>query len=136
MQNYYKDKSSDTPSSDSEYFKCKKIITGNTYNIAVGEASYDASKVGKNETGVVIPPKHLSNFWRSLNIRLINCEIELILIWSKNCDLVDMTENALDNPAIVALTELEFIITDTKLYVPVVRLSKENDIKLLKQLKS
>ena len=41
-----------------------------------------------------------------------------------------------DNPAIVAPTGLEFKITDTKLYVPVVTLSKENDIKLLEQLKS
>ena len=40
-----------------------------------------------------------------------------------------------DNPAIVAPTGLEFKITDTKLYVPVVTLSKENDIKLLEQLK-
>ena len=38
------------------------------------------------------------------------------------------------NPAIVAPTEL--YITDTKLYVPVVTLSKENDIKLLEQLKT
>ena len=41
-----------------------------------------------------------------------------------------------DNPAIVARTRLEFKITDTKLYVPVVTLSKENDIKFLEQLKS
>ena len=41
-----------------------------------------------------------------------------------------------DNPAIVAPTELEFKVTDTKLYVPVVTLSKENEIKLLEQLKS
>ena len=41
-----------------------------------------------------------------------------------------------DPPAIVAPTGLEFQITDTKLYVPVVTLSKENDIKLLEQLKS
>ena len=41
-----------------------------------------------------------------------------------------------DNPAIVTSTELEFKITDTKLYVPVVTLSKENDMKLLEQLKS
>ena len=47
-----------------------------------------------------------------------------------------MTVNALANPAIVAPTELKFEITDTKLYVPVVTLSKENDIKLLEQLKS
>ena len=61
----------------------------------------------------------------------------MILTWSKNCVLADMTRrNAQgDNPAIVAPTGLEFKITDTKLYVPVVTLSKENDIKLLEQLK-
>ena len=41
-----------------------------------------------------------------------------------------------DNPEIVAPLGLEFQITDTDLYVPVVTLSKENDIKLLEQLKS
>ena len=47
-----------------------------------------------------------------------------------------MTVDALANPAINVPTELEFKITDTKLYVPVVTLSKENDTKLLEQLKS
>ena len=105
-----------------------------------GEANYDANKVGKNETEVVFPLKHLSNFWRILNMPLINCEVELILTWSKNCALADMTVRAAGNdnnpPAIVAPTGLEFQITDTKLYVPVVTLSKENDKKLLEQLKS
>ena len=74
----------------------------------------------------------------SLNIPLINCEVELILTWSKNCVLADMTERAAqgNNPATVAPVLLEFEITDTKLYVPVVALSKKNDIKLLEQLKS
>ena len=103
-------------------------ITGNTYNLAAGNANCDATKVSKNETEVVIPLKHLSNFWRTLNIPLINCEIELILTWSKNCVLADMT--VANNPP----TGLEFQITDTKLYVPVVTLSKENDKKLLEQL--
>ena len=70
----------------------------------------------------------------------IDCEIELILTWSKNCALADMTVRAAGNnndpPAVVAPTGLEFQITDTKLYVPVVTLSKENDKKLLEQLKS
>ena len=72
------------------------------------------------------------------NDSTINCEVELILTWSKNCVLADMTERAAqgNNPAIVARLGLEFKITDTKLYVPVVSLSKENDIKLLEQLKS
>ena len=90
------------------------------------------------KTEIVIPLKHLSNFWKSLNILLINCEVELILTWSKNCVLADMTVRAAqgDNPAIVAPTGLEFELTDTKLYVPVGTLSKENDTKRLAQLKS
>ena len=76
----------------------------------VDNPKYDATKAGKNETEVVIPLKHLSNFWRSLNIPLINCEVELILTWSKNCVLADMTtKNAGDNPAIVA----SVVLTET-----------------------
>ena len=66
-------------------------ITGNTYNVGDSDDGYDADKVAKNETEVVIPVKHLSNFWRTLNIPLIGCEIELILTWSKNCVFADMT---------------------------------------------
>ena len=57
----------------------KTSITGKTYNIGTGDEGYDANKVGKNETEIGIPLKYLSNFWRSLNIPLINCEVELIL---------------------------------------------------------
>ena len=67
---------------------------------------------------------------------MINCEVELILTWSKNCVLADMTVDAAADPAIVAPSGAKFKITDTKLYVPVVTLSKENDIKLLEQLKT
>ena len=71
---------------------------------------------------------------------MINCETELILTWSKNCALADMTVRSAGNnndpQAIVASTALEFQITDTKLYVPFVTLSKQNDKKLLEQLQS
>ena len=80
----------------------------------VDNPKYDGNKVGKNETEVAIPLKHLSNFWRSLNIPLINCEVELILTWSKNCVLANMVVSV--NPAIVAPFLLEFKITDTKLF--------------------
>ena len=93
LWNYYRDEPSDPLSSNSESFKYKTSITGITYNVGAGEAGYNANKVGKNETEVVIPLKHLSNFWRSLNIPLINFEVELTLIRtdSKNCVLIDMT---------------------------------------------
>ena len=131
LWNYYRDEPSNLLSSNSGSFKYKTSIAGNTNNVSADGADYDANKVGKNKTEVVIPLKHLSNFWRRLNIPLINCEVELILTWSKNCVLADMTArdaaNNNDPPAIVAPTGLEFKITDTKLYVPVVTLSKEND---------
>ena len=62
----------------------------------------------------------------------------MILTWSKSCVLVDMIEREAegDNPGIVGPTGLEFKITDTKLHVPVVTVSKENDTKLLEQLKT
>ena len=66
LWNYYRDEPSNPLSSNSESFKYKTSITGNTYNLGVGDAGYDANKVGKNETKVVIPLKHLSNFWRTL----------------------------------------------------------------------
>ena len=126
MWNYYRDQPRDP---------LETGITGNTYNLVDGESGYDANKVGKNETEITVLLKHLSNFWRTSNIPLINCEIELILTWSKNCALADITVTAAGNnndpPATVAPTGLEFQIKDTKLCVPVVTLSKENDIKLL-----
>ena len=145
MWNYYRDQPN-YPLSN----KYKTSITGNTYNAdekviddngnEVDNPIYDANKVGKNETEIVVPLKYLSNFWRSLDIPLINCEVEIILTWTKNCVLADMTARAAENnndpPVIVATTGLEFQIKDTKLYVPVVTLSKENDIKLLEKLKS
>ena len=82
---------------------------------------------------LVFPLKHSSNFWRSLNIPIIHREVELILNLSKNCVLANMTVDADADLAIVGVT---FKITDTKLYVLVVTLSKENDANLLEQLKS
>ena len=62
----------------------------------------------------------------------------MILTYSRNCVLTDMTRRNAEgnNPPIVEPVVLTFKITDTKLYVPVVTLSKENDAKLLEQLKS
>ena len=140
LWNHYRDGPIDLLSSSSKSFKYKTSITGNTYNVDAGEAGYDADKVGKNETEITVPLKHLINFCRTLNIPLINCEIELILTWSQNCTLADMTARAAGNnndpPAIGAPTGLEFQITDTKLHIPVVTLSKENDKRILEQLKS
>ena len=55
---------------------------------------------------------------------LINCEVNLILTWSKDCVITNSTGAG------------KFAITDTKLYVPVVTLSTQDNAKLLQQLKS
>ena len=66
--------------------------------------------------------KHLSNFWKTLGMTLINCEVELILTWYAGC-LIIGTE--VENH-VITLT-----ITDTYLYVPVVTLSTQDKTKLL-----
>ena len=118
LWNYYRDQPSDPLSTNSECVKYKASITGSTYNVdltIIGEGgnpipnlNYDAKRVGRNETEVVVPLKHLSDFWRTLDIPLINCEVEIILTWYKNCALADMTVRAAGNnndlTAIVAST--------------------------------
>ena len=69
---------------------------------------------------------------------LINFQVNLILTWSENCVLIDMTtrDEEGNNPAIVVPKNATFSITDAKLYVPVATLSTEDDNKLLEQLKT
>ena len=140
LRDYCRDEPNNPLSFNSESFKYKTIITGDTYNIAGGDDEYDEKRVGKNEIEIVVLLKTLSNFWRTLDVTLINCEIDLILSWSKNCVLADMTVRAAGNnddlPVIVAPIGWEFQIKDTKLYVPSVSLSTKDDSKLLEQLKS
>ena len=91
-----------------------------------------------------MPLKHLSNFWRTIDIPLINCKINLILTSSENRVLTSKaTRDAVpaqgENPAVSKInipTNATFKITDTKLYVPVVTLSTKDDNNFLKQLKS
>ena len=76
---------------------------------------------------IMVPLKYVSNFWRSIEISLINCEINLDLNWPKKFVIVSAT---------VANQEATFLITDTKLYFPIEALSTQDDAKLLEQIKS
>ena len=98
---------------DSESFKSKIKITGKTP--AAGN---------EKDVEVMVPLKYLNNFYRTLEMPLINCEINLILTWSSTSVITNSTSAA------------TFEISDTKLYVPVVTLSTEDNSKLLQQLKS
>ena len=87
LWNYYRDQPSST------------IGTDNITHLILNSESFDY-KASSMENGVthhnltknvkvVVPLKHLSNFWRHLDIPLTNCEVELILTWFKNCVLTD-----------------------------------------------
>ena len=87
---------------DSFNFKAK--ITGQTGND------------GTKDVEIIVPLKYLSNFCRTLEMPLINCEVNLILTWSSTCVLLATN---------IANQNATFAITDTKLYVPVVTLSTQ-----------
>ena len=93
----------------------KERITGQTGNN------------GTKNVNIVVPLKYVSNFRRTLGMSLINCEINLILTWSVNCLLVAGT---------VANQAPIFTVTDTKLHVPLVTLSTQDNAKLLQETNS
>ena len=98
---------------DSFNFKAK--ITGQTGN------------GGTKDVEIMVPVKYLSNFWRILEMPLINYEVNLILTWSSTCVLAAVGD---------ANQAAAFAITNTKLYVPAVTLSTQESTKFLQQLKS
>ena len=108
---YYKDDPNDNLK-DSESFKSKVKITGNTPNNG-----------NTKDVEIIVPLKYLSNFWRILEMPLINCEVNLILTWFKDCGITNSTG------------EEKSAITQTKIYVPAVTLSTKDNEKLLQQLK-
>ena len=140
LWNYYRDE----PNSNTyENEIMHSILNSESFDYKANfmENGVTQNNLAKNDVKVV-PLKHLSNFWKSLNIPLTNCEVELILTWFKNCVLIDKLTREADydvDPNVYEIDNPEnatFKITQTKLFVPVVTLSKENDIKLLEQLKS
>ena len=88
----------------------------------IGDTVADGANRRKEGVKIAVPIKYLSNFWRSLEIPLINCRVELSLSWNENCILSS------------AGTAATFTITDTKLYVPIVTLKTKDNTKLSKLL--
>ena len=78
----------------------------------------------EKDVEILVSSKYISNFGRTPEMPLINCEVSLILTWSSTCVITNFTG------------EGRFAITNTKLYVPVVILSTQDNAKLLQQLKS
>ena len=160
LWNYYRDEPNNPPLNDddpptinynadpitnSESFKYKSSITGKTSNANQenGENTKQGNTKIKKNLEIVVPLKYLSNFWRTLDMPLINCEVSLTLTWSKNCVSTKITTKTTrapqrDNPARQAMhapTNAIFKIKNTKLYFPVVTLSIKDYNNFLEQLK-
>ena len=124
LWNYYKHEIDDVDdnASDGKSFRYKTKIVGNTQERPGNEEDENRSSVPTLNVEVTIPVKYISNFWRSLDLPLINCEIEL----EKDCVLIQHYNN---------IAGVNFVITSTKLYVPVVTLSINDNIKFLENIK-
>ena len=148
LYNYYRDKLSDNVNNNnfanrnvvnSNTFKYKNKTTGNTYNVAAEAAGHDANKVGTQEIELAIPLKYLGNIWRALSMPLISCGVSLELKWDKNCVITSLEQRRIAaGPPVVngSPTGATLKINVCKLYIPVVTLSKDDEIKLLTNLKS
>ena len=146
LYNYYRDELSNDDDDNnfdnikvvnSNTFKYENKIIGNTYNVNTGTQGYYVNKNGTQEVELAIPLKYLGNFWRALYIPLISCEVFSELKWDKNCVITSLEQRDIgggnrDN----APTGATLAINDCKLYVPAVTLSKDDDFKLLTNLKS
>ena len=106
-----------TNNNNAPSFKYKANLIGNTENNG-----------RKNGVKIAVPLKYLSNFWRSLEMPLINCKVELSLKWIENC-ILTVNPNANNN-----INNATFKLTDAKLYVPIVTLKTEDNVKLSKLL--
>ena len=102
----------DLTTNNSSSFKYKISLLGNP--------DVDGG-IAKTSVKVVVPLKYLSNFFRSLEMPLINCKIKLNLTWKKECVLSTDAGDAV------------FIINETKIYVPVITLSKEDNKDFIEQ---
>ena len=128
----YSDNYSDTFGSLRDYKRDKIINNANVTNDDNAPSfKYKASIIGnaenngtKNGVKIAVPLKYLGNFWRSLEMPLINCKVKLSLNWIENCVLTT-AGNA---------NKTTFKITDAKLYVPIVTLLAEDNAKLSKLL--
>ena len=146
LYNYYRDELTNDNNNNfvnrnvvnSNTFKYKNKIIDNTYNVDAAAAGYDANKNGTQEVEIAIPLKYLGNFWRALNMPLISCEVSLELKCNKNCAIASLKEKPVDaGPPVVrdgAPTGASLAINDCKLYIPLVTLSKDDEIKLLTNL--
>ena len=106
----------DLTDTNSDSFKYKTALAVKTAN-----AVNNRNSSVKNTT-IVVPLKYLRNFWRSLELPLINGKIHLELNWIEDCILSSAGDSSI------------LKIIDAKLHVPIFTLSTEDNVNLTKQL--
>ena len=142
LWNYHRDEINDKANENNaanNKINNHKTITSKSFEYKtklIGSTSNDNNTL---DAEVVVPLKYLSNFWRSLDLPLINCETELDLSWSKECikseiSIIPRMPPVQDVTAIQT-TSATFQISNGKLYVPVVTLSINDNIKFLENIK-
>ena len=139
LYNYYRDELSDDTNPDGNQFNDIKVVNSNTFKHK-NKIMDSTNNQGTKGIELAIPSKYLGNFWRALNIPLTSWEVFLEPKWNKNCVITILERRQVDGgPHVVrnnAPTGATLATTDCKLYVPVVILSKDDEIKLLTNLKS
>ena len=125
LWNYYRDE----PNSRAEGNMNYSIKKSRSFNYKTSiTVKLEGNNLEKENIEIVVPLKYLSNFWRTLDMPLINCEVSLTLTWSQNCVLTSITyreANPDADPAVAGInspTTASFKIKDTKLYVSFVTL--------------
>ena len=137
LYNYYRDELSDD--ADNNNFNNINAVNSNTFKYK-NKIINNTNNEGTKDIELAIPLKYLGNFWRSLNIPLTGCEVSLELKWDKNCVITSLKQRVIEGADPPARdnepTGVTLEITKRILYVPVVTLSKDDEIKLLTNLKS
>ena len=149
LWNYYRDKINDDANKNNAANKRRnsnKTITSKSFEYKtklIGSTPDDNNIL---DAEVVVPLKYLSNFWRSPDLSLINCETEPVLSWSKECIITEISlipavpgdpdaNRPVSDAAAIQATSAKFQINNAKLYVLVITLSINNNIKCLKNIK-
>ena len=140
LWNYYRDEINDDENEiddNAEKIYHNKTITSNLFKYKTERTGSTQDNANRLNAKVVVPWKYLSNSWRSLYLLLINCELELDLRWARNCVISEVLRtfrvvpdaDPVASEVVTQTTSASFQINNANLYVPVVTVSINDNIK-------
>ena len=149
LWNYYRDQVNDSTNENNaanNRINGNKTITGKSFEYKTKLVGTTPDDNNTLDAEVAIPLKYLSNFCRSFDLPLINCEVELDLSWSKECLISEIsivpriTGNADVNPPVQEVPSIQTTAAtlqkdNAKLYVPVVTFSINDNINFSENIK-